>query len=441
MKTPALFALALLSLVVGCDDGATAAIKVVTEALIPPVALVVAGVAAALGRSLLRFLNARFGTEEVTARLNAEALFNQFIDGGIAFAEQKALIWARDRGSLPSGSLKLKWAIDFIKAQMKEHSLPERARDFLVDRIEARLGNPAAPGESVRGQEAVLKLVGQPQPEVPEGVVISDPGLRDLTLVGSDARNAHIYCDARDHALAKLRTPEGSHLQEAAAEHAYPLVVTPGCDPVEVAGSTVFDAVVVSESVSPALMEVVSGHATAGPVVVVADATKTVAARPSKMPSTLALGLVAFGLMAAPLTGCAGQTAVTRTTAVMEAWAEAHEGTVQILEEEIAADLRQHCHDAAPAELDSCLTTRAQEWREVEDAVRIAASAQDLAEEAVYQWALNQGPEADPNIHPPEAVCRLVLRSIAAGTEAIRVAALRGLSLPIPAAGALRWEC
>lgn len=360
MKTPALAVLALLSLAVGCDDGATAAIKVVTEALIPPVALVVAGVAAALGRSLLRFLNARFGTEEIAVRLNAEKLLVQILDEGIAFAEQKGLVWARNVGELPEGALKLGWALDFVKVQMKEHRLPERTRDYLVDRIEARLGNPSAPGESIRGNDAALKLADKPR----------------STPFCTDCGNA----DCADCPEAG----QGVHLEQA-------------------------------------------------------DITKP--ERPSKMPSAIALGLIAFGLMAAPLTGCAGQTAVTRTTAVMEAWAEAHEGTVQILEEEIAADLREHCHDAAPAELDSCLTTRAQEWREVEDAVRIAATAQDLAEEAVYQWALNQGPEADPSVRPPEAVCRLVLRSIAAGTEAIRIAALRGLSLPIPAAGALRWEC
>lgn len=117
--------------------------------------------------------------------------------------------------------------------------------------------------------------------------------------------------------------------------------------------------------------------------------------------------MLVFGALGTA-TGCAGQTGVSRAAGVMEAWSEAHEGTVEILDREIEADLVEHCSAAPDAELDACLAARAEAWRPVEDAVATAAAAQNVAEAAVYRWAPGQGPDAGPDAVPPADTCRLI---------------------------------
>lgn len=133
-------------------------IKLIAEHLLEPLLVVLAGVAIALARAGKRWLNRRLGTEEVTRELQLDALLVRLTDMAVAYAEQRGRVYARDRGALPASAAKLEWALDFLSREMAERKLPQKARDHLVDLIEARLGTPEAPGTADRATDAVLRL-------------------------------------------------------------------------------------------------------------------------------------------------------------------------------------------------------------------------------------------------------------------------------------------
>ena len=134
--------------------------KVVTEALLPVVLSIVGGMLLMLGKFAHRWLAQKLQVEELIAEEKRDQLTKEVVDGGITFAEQKGMGWARERGELPPSAAKLKWALDWIIPEMKRRGLPELAREKLEELIDSRLGNPKAPGHADRAEVAVSRLRG-----------------------------------------------------------------------------------------------------------------------------------------------------------------------------------------------------------------------------------------------------------------------------------------
>jgi len=124
--------------------------KVATEALLPFVLSLVGGALLILGRYAHRWLARKLDVEELIAEEHRDALVRSIIEGGISLAEQRAMVRLRERGELPDGAKKLEWALEWAIAEMKRRGVPELARDYLIDLIESRLGDPRAPGVSIR---------------------------------------------------------------------------------------------------------------------------------------------------------------------------------------------------------------------------------------------------------------------------------------------------
>ena len=132
--------------------------KTITEHLLPPVLIIVAGVLTMLGRYLMKWLAHKLRAEQFYEQQAVEAAVDRVVSSAVSYAEQMALSWARDKQELATGPRKLDWALGYIRREMMEQRLPEMARDRMVDLIEARLGSPEAPGEAVRAQDAMMKL-------------------------------------------------------------------------------------------------------------------------------------------------------------------------------------------------------------------------------------------------------------------------------------------
>lgn len=133
-------------------------LKVMAEHLLPPLLVILAGVAGIVGRYVIRWLSVRLGVEELTRTSRVASLWTRAVDTGIAAAEHGALVWAREHGELMPGPAKLARALSVARDEAARMRLPELARDTLVDLIEARLGDPSAPGQSVSGEDAVHAL-------------------------------------------------------------------------------------------------------------------------------------------------------------------------------------------------------------------------------------------------------------------------------------------
>lgn len=134
--------------------------KVVAEPLIEPLALILGAVALVLARRVSTWIAAKLGVEDARALSLIEGQVVKVVDGGIAYAEQKALVWTRQHGTLPDGAAKLKWATDWIVREAQRRGLPELARNALVDLVESRLGDPHAPGSAVRAEAIAARLAG-----------------------------------------------------------------------------------------------------------------------------------------------------------------------------------------------------------------------------------------------------------------------------------------
>jgi hypothetical protein len=134
--------------------------KVATESLLPVVLTLVSGAMLILGRYVHRWLAAKLGVEQLIAEEKRDALVRDVIDGGIARSEQRTVQWARERGELPPGPAKLEWALKWIVDELHRRGLPELGRDQLAELVEARLGDPRAPGEADRASAVLYRLRG-----------------------------------------------------------------------------------------------------------------------------------------------------------------------------------------------------------------------------------------------------------------------------------------
>jgi len=134
--------------------------KAIAAPLIEPLALILGAVALVLARRVTTWLAAKLGVEDARTRMLIEGQVVKVIDGGIAYTEQKALVWAREHAALPDSAAKLQWAIDWVVREARRRGLPEMGRGALIDLIESRLGDPHAPGTAVRAEVVASRLAG-----------------------------------------------------------------------------------------------------------------------------------------------------------------------------------------------------------------------------------------------------------------------------------------
>lgn len=292
----------------GCDYGAHA--EAVLGELIDPLFILLTAVVGVFARSVVRLIAAKLKAEDSIEAKRAEELLDQAARRSISFAEQQARNHVRKHDELPESAQKLAWAIAYFRRQMEANGVFDMAEDFIVDRIEALLGDDEEPGDSHRAMSRMIALQGP------------------------------------------------------------------------IAAALLF--------------------------------------------GTLALG---------GLAGC-GQSAIGTAGSFMAGWSEAHAGAVELISDEITADLVEHCTEAA--DTDACLDARAEHWVPLRDAVATAAAAQDAAEVAVSAWAEHA---TDPDAPPPLETCRVIERSLLATMEAVRLARTLGVDVPFPETGRLTWEC
>ena len=157
--------------------------KLAVEHLLPILATlalaVVTPLAAWLSRKVSRFLGER------EAEMFEETLI-VLVDRGIARAEQRGLMWAKDRGELPAGAQKLEWALEFLGSELAERGR-EIAERRLVDLIESRLGTEGAPGDAVEAMEIAATLSAQKVKQRLSTIPPAAGALLALTLVGCGA--------------------------------------------------------------------------------------------------------------------------------------------------------------------------------------------------------------------------------------------------------------
>jgi hypothetical protein len=132
--------------------------KLILEYLLPPLALIATGVLAVLGRAAIRWLGARLGVERAATVEYYARAWADLADDAIGYAEQRGLVWARERGELPPSAEKLELALRWATDEAERRGLPERARHELVALIEARLGRPDTPGEADEARDVVMRL-------------------------------------------------------------------------------------------------------------------------------------------------------------------------------------------------------------------------------------------------------------------------------------------
>lgn len=133
--------------------------KTATELLLPVVLLIAGPALAALSRSGVRWFAARTQLLNIEQERAIADAFTAVIDGGVAYAEARALRWAQERDQIPPGAEKLEAALTWIVDEAQDRGLPELGRDRLVRMIESRLGTDGAPGGLVRGQLKMHELL------------------------------------------------------------------------------------------------------------------------------------------------------------------------------------------------------------------------------------------------------------------------------------------
>lgn len=134
--------------------------KVVTEALLPVVLSIVGGMLLMLGKFAHRWLAQKLQVEELVAEEKRDDLVRKVVEGGISYAEQRALQWAREHGALPDGAAKMRWALTWIATELDRRGLPALAKARIEDLIESRLGDPRAPGDADRAGAVAARLRG-----------------------------------------------------------------------------------------------------------------------------------------------------------------------------------------------------------------------------------------------------------------------------------------
>lgn len=139
--------------------------KLILEYAAPTVITVLAGVLAVLGKYAIRWIAARLHLDDALLVERMTDAYRDAVRGGVTFAEQQALRWARERNELPPGSRKLQWALEFASREVALRGLPAMASDRLGSWIESMLGDPSEPGVSVGGKSASEALRNQ----VPRG--------------------------------------------------------------------------------------------------------------------------------------------------------------------------------------------------------------------------------------------------------------------------------
>lgn len=134
--------------------------QVFVEQMAPVVANIVGAALSVAMLAATTLILRRLGLEKVAHHHRTHELVLTWVEEGVALAEHRGLVWARDRGELPEGAQKLEWALQHVVREMKEAGIPELARDRLVHLVEAVLGTPSAPGHEDRAEAVAMRLKG-----------------------------------------------------------------------------------------------------------------------------------------------------------------------------------------------------------------------------------------------------------------------------------------
>jgi len=124
--------------------GATDYFKVVGDAVIPTLAILIAGILAALLRSGIKYLKEKHGFDMGEA---AEQGLLGAVDRGISYAEEKAIQALKIGDNAPEGAKKLQSALEYVESEVQRLGYDVLARDKLVALIEAKLNGKRAKGE------------------------------------------------------------------------------------------------------------------------------------------------------------------------------------------------------------------------------------------------------------------------------------------------------
>ncbi|MEO0326721.1 MAG: phage holin, LLH family [Myxococcota bacterium] len=130
-------------------------LKLVLETLIPLLADLAGPALAVTAAYVARRVAQHFRLQE-DERL--DAAITQKVTEAIAYAEQMALQRVKASGSLPPGSDKLRWALQWAQRELEESGIVHVTAERLVDLIESRLGDPDTPGSAVEAMETAAEL-------------------------------------------------------------------------------------------------------------------------------------------------------------------------------------------------------------------------------------------------------------------------------------------
>lgn len=121
-------------------------VRQTTDALLPALLTILAGVLTTLGYALHRWLAARLRLESLVT----EEARDRLADRAVALAVDAVEQLARRAVEPMSPDAKRILAIDIAASEMRRHGLPELARDRLVEMIEAWVSRRAATEETDR---------------------------------------------------------------------------------------------------------------------------------------------------------------------------------------------------------------------------------------------------------------------------------------------------
>lgn len=120
----------------------------VVQAVLPLVVSIAAPVLSALLAGVCWKFMKKFN---IQTSADQQKQLDALILRGINYAEQKAYVALKSKGSLLPSDSKLWMAISFIEEQVKASGLDKRARDYLIKLVESKLGEePVSAEEQIK---------------------------------------------------------------------------------------------------------------------------------------------------------------------------------------------------------------------------------------------------------------------------------------------------
>ena len=92
----------------------------------------------ALGSLFIKWVAKKLKIEDVKTQATIQGAYDKIVEWGVAYAEQ----WAHKLSDDPKdgSAKKLDKAVEFVQDMIKDWGLEEKSADWIVDKIEAKLG-------------------------------------------------------------------------------------------------------------------------------------------------------------------------------------------------------------------------------------------------------------------------------------------------------------